>query len=176
MRFRLCVVMLLSACTLSACTGVPKGIEPVKNFELEKYLGTWYEIARLDHFFERGLSNVSAQYTLADNGDVVVTNRGYSASKNQWKEAIGRAKFKGESDTAHLKVSFFGPFYASYVVFELDDYQQAFVVGNKLKFLWYLSRTPSVSESDRKKFLQKVKSMGFDVTDLIWVEQKDPVQ
>ena len=171
MRFLVCVVLFLSA-----CTGVPKGIEPVENFDLDKYLGTWYEIARLDHFFERGLSNVSARYTLAENGDVVVENRGYSASKNKWKQAIGKAGFKGESDVGHLKVSFFGPFYASYVVFELDDYQQSFVVGNKRKFLWYLSRTRSVSESDRQKFLQKAKSMGFNVDDLIWVDQKDPDQ
>ncbi|WP_082888473.1 lipocalin family protein [Marinobacter sp. LQ44] len=116
--FALLTTLLL---LLTGCTGLPKGIEPVTGFDQDRYLGTWYEIARLDHSFERSLSQVTADYTLNDDGSIKVINRGYNAEKGEWKEAQGRAKFVGDSEVGHLKVSFFGPFYASYVVFELDD-------------------------------------------------------
>src|SRR5690554_7009160 len=112
------IALTALALTLSACTGLPSGIEPVTGFDQDRYLGTWYEIARLDHSFERGLSRVTAEYTLNDDGSIRVINRGYNTEKGAWKEAEGRAKFVGDSEVGHLKVSFFGPFYASYVVFE----------------------------------------------------------
>jgi len=156
---------------LTGCTGIPEGILPVKEFDLERYYGKWYEVARLDHRFERGLQNVTAEYSAKDNGFVEVKNRGFNAAKQEWSEAVGRARFKSDPETGHLLVSFFGPFYASYVIFELNDYQQAYVVGNNRKFLWFLSRTPDVSDSDKQKFLQKTKESGFDTSELIWVEQ-----
>ncbi|MEM7259696.1 MAG: lipocalin family protein [Pseudomonadota bacterium] len=156
----------------SACTGVPKGITPVSNFELTPYLGTWYEIARLDHSFERGLSNVTAQYTLRDDGGVVVKNRGYQDSKARWKEATGKAYFKGASDVGHLKVSFFGPFYGSYVVFELDseNYSYAFVTSYNKESLWFLSREPEVSDAQYQRFIEQADALGFEVSEIMRVE------
>jgi len=162
-------LLLLSVC-LSGCTGIPKGIEPVREFQLEEYYGKWFEVARLDHRFERGLSNVTAEYSPAENGLVQVRNRGFKSSKEKWSEAIGKARFKSDPETGHLLVSFFGPFYASYVIFHLDDYQQAYVVGNNRNNLWFLSRTPEVSEADRESFLSKTEELGFDTSELIWVE------
>lgn len=158
---------------MSACTGVPKGIAPVTEFEITPYLGKWYEIARLDHSFERGLSNVTAQYTLRDDGGVSVQNRGYNDSKAQWKEATGKAYFKGADNVGHLKVSFFGPFYGSYVVFELDrtNYSYAYVTSYNKDSLWFLSREPVVSEAQYKRFIEVVGELGFDVTEIIRVDQ-----
>jgi len=166
MRFLIVFVVLLSG-----CTGVPKGIEPIEDFELNRYLGTWYEVARLDHRFERGLDNVTAEYSLLDSGNVSVKNRGYSQKKQMWREANGRAKFKSRPEVGHLLVSFFGPFYASYVIFELDDYEQAFVVGSNRNNLWYLSRTPTVSAANKAAFLARTEALGINTDDLIWVEQ-----
>lgn len=157
---------------LTGCTSAPKGIEPVQEFELSKYLGTWYEIARLDHSFERGLSNVTAEYSLRKDGGVRVINRGYSAEEGKWEQAEGKAYFVEDSDTGHLKVSFFGPFYGAYVVFNLDeDYQQSFVSGPDRSYLWFLSRTPTVSEADKQRFIQAARAKGFDTDELIFVEQ-----
>ncbi len=165
-------VWFLLVVLLTGCTSAPKGIEPVQEFELSKYLGTWYEIARLDHSFERGLSNVTAEYTLRKDGGVRVINRGYSAEEGKWEQAEGKAYFVEDSDTGHLKVSFFGPFYGAYVVFNLDeDYQQSFVSGPDRSYLWFLSRTPTVSEADKQRFIQAARAKGFDTDELIFVEQ-----
>ena len=159
---------------LSGCLGYPGNVKPIKDFELEKYLGKWYEIARLDHSFERGLEKVTAEYSLRDDGGVRVKNRGFSANKNEWEEAEGKAYFVRESDEGYLKVSFFGPFYGSYVVFELDkeNYQYAFVSGPNESYLWFLSRTPNVSDELMTKFVAKAKNMGFRTEGLIYVNQK----
>lgn len=159
---------------LAGCTGVPKGIEPVTGFNQERYLGTWYEIARLDHSFEEGLSRVSAEYTPNDDGSIKVLNRGYNQAKGEWEEAEGRALFVEDSDVAHLKVSFFGPFYSSYVVFDLDeDYSKAYISGYNRKYLWFLSRTPQVSEAELEAFKAHATARGFDLEDLIVVEHAE---
>lgn len=159
---------------LSGCSGKPESVEPVNNFELDRYLGKWYEIARLDHSFERGLQQITAEYSLRDDGGVDVLNRGYSGSENQWQEAEGKAYFVNSSDEAYLKVSFFGPFYGSYVVFELDkqNYQYAFVSGPNTNYLWLLSRTPSVSSEVLEKFVSMSAERGFDTESLIYVEHE----
>ncbi len=165
-------IILLSLVLLTGCTGLPKGVEPVQRFDLQQYLGTWYEIARLDHRFERGLSRVSATYTLREDGGVKVVNRGYSADAQGYEEAIGKAYFKASPDAGHLKVSFFGPFYGSYVVFELDpQYQHAYVAGYNHNYLWLLSRTPVVSDDVFNAFVASAKQKGFDVSELIRVDQ-----
>jgi apolipoprotein D and lipocalin family protein len=165
--------MGLLVAALGGCVSLPVGIEPVSNFEQDRYLGKWYEIARLDHGFERGLTQVSAHYSLQEDGSILVLNRGYSTAKDQWKEARGRAKFVGSTDSGHLKVSFFGPFYGSYVIFELDaqGYEYAFVCGPNRKYLWLLARTPQVSEALQQRFLSQAEALGFDTRSLIWVEQ-----
>lgn len=173
-------LLLVLISGLTACTGVPEGIEPVSDFEGERYLGTWYEIARLDHSFEQGLSHVSAQYSRNDDGSIEVINRGYSDEEGEWQQADGRAVYVEDESTGHLKVSFFGPFYASYVVFELDKegYSYAYVTGYNRDYLWFLSRTPDVSKSAIEAFKDRAREEGFNVDELIMVEQgkKPPSQ
>jgi len=169
MRKFLVVFMLL---LVSGCIGLPKGVYPVKDFDLNKYLGKWYEIARLDHSFERGLDRVTAEYSFRDDGGVKVINRGFSIAENKWKEAEGKAYFVRGKDEGYLKVSFFGPFYGSYVVFELDQeqYQYAFVSSSKTSYLWLLSRTPTVSKELMDRFVKRSKELGFDTDNLIFVK------
>lgn len=156
---------------LSSCTGIPKGISPVDSFEIERFLGKWYEIARLDHRFERGLDAVTAEYSLLSSGDIKVLNSGYSQKKQERSQVEGKAQFVNDIDTGHLKVSFFGPFYASYVVFELDDeYSYAFVTGYNKKYLWLLSRTPNPDQSVVDTFISRVKDLGFPSDELIIVD------
>lgn len=157
--------------TLTACTGVPEGITPVSGFEKSRYLGTWYEIARLDHSFERGLDQVTATYTERDDGGIKVINRGYHTQKDSWETAEGKAFFVGESDIAHLKVSFFGPFYASYVIAALDkdNYDYALVTGPDTGYLWILSRTPSLPQATLERLLAQAQQSGFDTSQLIYV-------
>ncbi|WP_391091096.1 lipocalin family protein [Vibrio sp. NH-UV-68] len=171
MRKVLLFIVLLS---LGGCLGMPKTIQPVKDFKLNNYLGQWYEIARLDHSFERGLSQVTAEYRLRKDGGVSVLNRGYSAATQEWKEAEGKAYFVNSSDEGYLKVSFFGPFYGSYVVFDLEkeNYEYAFVSGPNNDYLWLLSRSPSVSADIIERFEELAEQNGFDVEQLIYVEQK----
>lgn len=158
---------------MAGCTGLPDGIEPVSGFNADRYLGTWYEIARFDHSFEEGLTNVIAEYRYNDDGSIEVINRGYSPEEGEWQEAEGKAWFVGDEDVGHLKVSFFGPFYSSYVVFELDqdDYQYAYVTGYDRDYLWFLSRTPTVSEQALEDFRSVAEAEGFDTDNLIIVEQ-----
>ncbi|MDC3250257.1 lipocalin family protein [bacterium] len=164
---------LLSLVILTGCTGMPELVKPVQKFELDRYLGKWYEVARLDHSFERGLSRVSAEYTLKDDGGVKVLNRGFSAEENKWNEAEGKAYFVDKADVGHLKVSFFGPFYGSYVVFELEqeNYEYAFISGPNTDYLWLLSRTPVVEAEVIEKFKKMAKERGFAVKNLIFVDQ-----
>ena len=167
------ILLILTCLIISACLGMPENIHPVKNFEIKKYLGKWYEIARLDHSFERGLDNVTAEYSLRPDGGVDVTNRGFSATNNEWNQASGKAYFVDDSSLGYLKVSFFGPFYGSYVVFELDkeNYQYAFVSGPDLSYLWLLSRTPELPEGIVDRFIERATSLGFDTDELIMVMQ-----
>jgi apolipoprotein D and lipocalin family protein len=149
-------------------------VEPVQGFDLNRYLGKWYEIARLDHSFEEGLDNVTAVYSLRDDGGVNVVNRGFLSKDNVYQEAQGRAYFVNDSDEGYLKVSFFRPFYASYVIFELDQdgYQYAFVSGPDTSFLWLLSRTPTVEQALLDHFIATSASLGFDTEELIFPIQK----
>ena len=157
---------------VNGCLGVPNGVNPVKEFDLNKYLGKWYEIVRLDHSFERGLNMVTAEYSLRDDSGVKVINRGFLAAENEWKEAEGKAYFVGSQKEGYLKVSFFGPFYGSYVVFELDKekYQYAFVASSNTSYLWLLSRTPTISKELKDRFVKRSKELGFNSDNLIFVE------
>lgn len=161
---------LLILTALSACTGMPDGVEPVTGFDKSRYLGTWHEIARLDHSFERDLVDVKAEYSLRDDGAVRVINSGTDSTTGERKVAEGHAKFVGDDGTAHLKVSFFGPFYGSYIVFELDpEYRYAFVAGYNTNYLWLLARETNVSEDIRKRFTDRAGDLGFAVDDLVWL-------
>lgn len=143
----------------------------IDDFDLSKYLGTWYEIARFDHSFERGLDNVTAEYLLRDDGMVDVINSGWKDGK--FEVANGKAKQPDPlTDPAHLKVSFFLFFYSDYNVMMLDDSYQVSLVGSKSpKYLWILSRTPELSDSVLDAVLEEAESRGYDTGKLIWVDQ-----
>jgi len=175
------IVSLFFACSalyLGGCTGAPEGVEPVTGFELDRYLGTWYEVARLDHRFERGMSNVTATYSMRDDGGVKVVNRGYLADKDKWESATGKAYFVGDSDTGQLKVSFFGPFYGGYNIVELDttDYSYSLVVGPNRDYLWILSRTPQLDPDLLASIVDTAAELDFPVDELIYVkhDQQEP--
>lgn len=160
------------ALLLAGCVGLPENVRPVDHFNQDRYLGKWYEIARLDHSFERGLSRVSASYSLRDDGGIRVINRGYDARKKRWKEAEGKAYFVNGADQGYLKVSFFGPFYGAYVVFDLDHehYQYSLVSGPDKSYLWILSRTPRMDPETQKRLVEKAAALGFETDKLIHVE------
>lgn len=162
---------LLASLLLTACTGVPDGIHPVTGFQLERYLGTWYEVARLDHNFERGLEQVSATYSLRGDGGVRVINRGRDAD-GRWHEAEGKAYFVDRPDVARLKVSFFGPFYGGYNVIDLDaDYRLSLVTSYHRDYLWILSRTPNPPIEKVAALVAKARALGFATEQLIRVKQ-----
>ncbi len=168
------ILLLATALCLGGCLGMPKSVTPINGFELNRYLGTWYEIARLDHSFERGMEQVTAEYSLREDGGVSVTNRGFLPAENKWKEAVGKAFFVEEPTAGYLKVSFFGPFYGSYVIFELDreNYQYAFVSGPDNSYLWLLARTPTVEKNLLDRFAGQAEQLGFAAEQLIYVSQK----
>lgn len=150
----------------------PDNLKVVDHFELNRYLGTWYEVARLDHSFESGLQQVTANYSLRDDGGVKVINRGFNPVKNRWQQSEGKGYFTGPSSTAALKVSFFGPFYGGYNVFELDkDYQYALVSGPDRSYLWIMSRTPRLDAGVKQQLLATAQRNGFDTSKLVWVKQ-----
>jgi apolipoprotein D and lipocalin family protein len=161
---------------LAGCTGKPDGIDPVRPFDINRYGGEWFEIMRLDHRFERGLSNVTATYTLQRDGSIEVINRGFDREKCQWKDAEGRAVFQGDRDTASLSVTFFWPFAGGYHVFALDqqDYGWALISGPSRKYLWILARQPNLSADVRNRLVDQARSLGFPVDDLILVDHGKP--
>ncbi len=171
---RLIPVFLLPL-LLWGCAGIPKGVEPVKDFELKRYLGTWYEIARYDHSFERGLEQVTAHYSMRRDGGVRVVNRGYDPEKGVWKEATGKAFFVSKPDIGRMKVSFFGPFYGGYNIIDLDseDYSFALVCGPNRSYLWILSRSPWMEQSTLSRLKNSARRAGFDTDKLIHVKQEE---
>jgi len=159
---------------LGGCfTTPPDGAKVVSPFDVQRYAGKWYEIARLDHRFERGLSDVNATYSLNADGSVAVINRGYDTAKGEWNEAVGRALFTGDANTASLKVSFFGPFYGGYHVIALDPgYRWAMVIGPNTGYLWILSRDRQLPEGVRERLVAQAAAIGVDTSELIWVEHR----
>ena len=160
--------LLLLSWLLAACTGLPEGVEPVRPFDANRYLGTWYEIARLDHSFERGLEQVSANYSLREDGGIRVLNKGYSAADGEWQQAEGKAYLIGPANEGYLKVSFFGPFYSGYNVIALDkDYKYALVSGQSLDYLWILSRTTTIPDDVKQQYLKLASDLGYKTENLI---------
>ncbi|WP_031569782.1 lipocalin family protein [Rheinheimera texasensis] len=154
--------LLAASLLLASCTGIPEGLAPVQPFELNRYLGEWHEIARLDHSFERGLTQVTANYSLNPDGSVKVLNRGFSAQENEWEEAEGLAKMNGPADQGRLKVSFFGPFYGAYNIVKLaPDYSMALIVGPDLTYAWLLARSPNPDKTQCQAFFDEATRIGI---------------
>jgi len=165
------VLLVTTLALVSACTGLPKGTSAISDFELDRYLGTWYEVARLDHSFERGLTDVTANYSLRDDGGVRVVNRGFDSEKGEWDEATGKAYLVDAPDVGRLKVSFFGPFYGAYNILDLDseNYQYALVAGPRRSYLWILARSPELPEPILRSLLDEAGRLEFPVDELIYV-------
>lgn len=168
------LLALVAQLSLSACsTAPPAGVSAVTPFDIQRYVGTWYEIARLDHAFERDLSDVTASYRLQPDGSVEVINRGYDNKRNEWRDITGRAIFIGDSNRGSLKVSFFGPLYGGYHIAALDqkDYRWALVIGPSRDYFWILARDKVLSSDMREQLLNLARALGVDIQKLIWVEQ-----
>jgi apolipoprotein D and lipocalin family protein len=172
--FSVLSLLVLLLVLLTGCTGkADSRFIPVTGFDLSRYLGTWYEIARLDHSFERGLEKVTAEYSIREDGKVRVVNRGYNPEKDKWKRAEGRAELKHDPGTGWLKVSFFRPFYADYMILDLDmeNYNYALVSGPNTSYLWILSRTPVLDRQIVNELMAKAETFGFNPEDLIFINQ-----
>lgn len=172
---RLKIQLFLTVFLLSGCVGIPDDITAVEGFEVNRYLGKWYEIARLDHSFERGLSHVSATYRLRDDGGIDVVNRGYDAKSGKWEQAEGKAYFVGARDVGRLKVSFFGPFYGAYNVIALDKkaYRYALVCGPNRSYLWILGRDRVLTPETMERLIGFADDLGFETGKLILVDHGD---
>ena len=144
----------------------------VENFEVEKYIGKWYEIARFDSRFEKNLNQTTAEYSLDENGKIIVKNRGYNFKKNKWESVQGKAKFAKNKNLGDLKVSFFGPFYAPYKIIQLDSSYQYALVSSGKDYLWILSREKSIPENIKNQYLNYAKTLNYNTKNLIWVEHK----
>ena len=161
------LITLLTNCKTIA---IPEGATAVDSFNLEKYLGTWYEIARIDFKFEKDLDNTTATYSLREDGKVKVVNRGYNVIDNKWQDVEGKARFRGSTNVAELEVSFFGPFYAGYNVIAIKgDYEYALIAGSDTNYLWILSRSTIIPDDIKNQFLEEAKRIGYDVSRLNWI-------
>ncbi len=167
------MLVLLVFLPFSSVAKMPEGATAVTGFSLERYLGTWYEIARLDHRFERGLTQVTATYSMRDDGGVRVLNRGYKEKKSKWSDAEGKAYFVEGSDIGRLKVSFFWPFYGAYniIALEPENYSYALVIGNSTKYMWILAREPVLEPKVLEILLTKARKLGFNTDELIYPQR-----
>lgn len=173
---------LVAIFLLNSCMGVPDNVDIVEGVDAEQYLGTWYEIARLDHSFERGLDNVTAHYALRDDGSIKVINRGYNREKEEWDSAEGKAYFVEQQNAdgtyaGKLKVSFFGPFYGAYNIIALDKkyYNYVMVCGPNKDYLWILSRTPELTYPIKQHLVSQANELGFATDKLIYVNQNPDI-
>lgn len=175
-RLQFTFLILILTLVLNSCKSNASMIDKtvVKELDVQKYLGTWYEIARYPHSFEKDLQGVTANYTLREDGKIKVVNSGYKGSLNgQYSEAIGKAKIPDPiNEPAKLKVSFFWIFYGDYFVLELDkDYQYALIGSSSDKFLWILSRSPQMDKLLYQDLIKKLQKRGYDTSKLIVVQQ-----
>lgn len=169
---KLGILVILFSLLNSCGVKVPEYVKPLNDFNSYKYGGKWYEIARFDFKYEKDMSNVTAEYSLNYDGSIKVVNKGFDYKKNKWKEAIGKAKYNGTINQSTLKVSFFGPFYAGYNVVMMDpDYETALIFGENTNYIWILSRTKTITEETKQKFLEKAQQAGYDLNRLVWTQQ-----
>ena len=163
----ICIMFLFTA-----CSSKNPPLQTVEKVDLERYLGTWYEIARYEHFFEKDCKNVSANYSIMDEETIKVINKCTKIQTNEKKEAIGRAYAIDETNSK-LKVSFFRPFYGDYWVLILDENYDYAVVGTpNREYLWILARDKKLPLKIQNDILEKLPSLGFDISKLLWTMQE----
>lgn len=151
---------------------IKSNVAVVQDFQIDRYLGEWYEIARMDFYWEKNLKNVIASYALNKDGSIRVNNQGYDMVKDKYKQNIGRAKFIRDKTEGALKVAFFGPFYSGYnVVMVDDDYRYALVFGENLDYMWILSREKTIPEEVKQRYLDHAVQSGYAVEKLVWTIQ-----
>ena len=167
---------ILATLLFGCCTAAAGQINnsTVTTFDLNRYLGKWYEIARYDHAFERNLVGTTAEYSMRDDGKIKVLNSGHIGTLDgPYKESIGKAKARRNGTAGQLEVSFFGPFYGDYNIMELaPDYSYSVVGSSSPKYLWILSRTPQLTSETKNSILNNLQERGYDTSKLIWVKQK----
>lgn len=172
-QFTAGIISLIAGILFSGCSRSTADLAAVRNFQVEKYLGRWYEIVRLPHYFEHDLDEVTADYSMNPDGTVKVVNRGWRSGEK--KEIIGKAKLKHPEMrplTGELRVSFFGPFYSDYRIIELaPDYSYAVVTGSSRNYLWILSRRPAMPQALLQELLTRLKGQGFAVDKLEYPRQ-----
>lgn len=167
--------ILIAPFLIGACKSVkvPPGVNVVDNFDIKSYAGKWYEIARFDFKHEKDMNQVTAEYSLNEDGTIKVLNKGYDTKKGEWKESEGKADFVGDPTKGALKVSFFGPFYSGYNVVAMDPaYENVLVFGESTDYIWFLSRNKTMPERVKEAFVKKAMDAGYDMSRLVWTEQK----
>jgi apolipoprotein D and lipocalin family protein len=164
--FSVIAVMLLNGCKSDP------GIPAVTGFQLDRYLGKWYEAARLPNRFERGMSRVYAEYTMLDNGTVHVLNCGIKNGKPV--TISGYARLSDDPETGDLEVSFFRPFYSMYRIIKLaPDYSYSIVTGSSRDYLWVSSRKPELTSAEQAEIIAFLQKHQFPVKDLLWSWQDE---
>jgi len=170
----LLILAASAAVTLAynALKPIKSDIKVVEPFDVDRYLGKWYEIARLDFKWEKGLSLVTAEYNKNTDGSISVNNQGFHKEKDKWKQSVGKAKFIESPTKGALKVSFFGPFYSGYHVVKIDpSYQYALVFGDNLDYMWLLSREKNMPEDVKIDYLNYARESGYTIENLVWTKQ-----
>lgn len=172
MKKNLLTTLFLGLCTTTICQTIDNST--ITTFDLDRYLGKWYEVARYDHAFERNLVGTTAEYSLRDDGMIKVLNSGYLYTLDgKFKESVGKAKLNKNGKPGQLRVSFFGPFYSNYYILDLaPDYSYSVVGSSSPKYLWILSRTPQLKPEVQSKIVKGLQQRGYDTSKLIWVEQE----
>lgn len=174
------MLVVLGACTQAMPPQAGQSI--ISNFDPQQYIGTWYEIARLDNRFEKGLEQITANYSIEVDGTLKVINRGFNPVTAKWSEAVGKAKFveapnADGSRTGRLKVSFFGPFYGEYNILEIDKpYYNYALVSSGRDYLWILSRTPQLPYPIKQHLVAKARALGYATDQLLFIKQANQIE
>lgn len=171
MKTSILTTLLLGVCMTASSQQIDNST--ITMFDLNRYLGKWYEVARYDHAFERGLVGTTAEYSLLDDGKIKVLNSGYlNTLDGTYQQSVGKAKPNKNGKAGQLRVSFFGPFYSDYYILDLaPDYSYSVVGSSSPKYLWILSRTPHLNSKVQSEILTNLQQRGYDTQKLIWVEQ-----
>jgi lipocalin len=166
------LILLALIMSILVCNAQHRNIDrtTVTALDVERYMGVWFEVARYDHSFERGLEQCKALYTLLPDGRIVVENSGVDSHNGKFRLSVGKAK--AGDKVGQLRVSFFWFFYSDYNILALgDEYDWALVGSKSAKYLWILSRTPSLAEETLNHILDIATQRGYDTSKLLWVRQ-----